>query len=107
MPRIRTAAIMIGGAALLSLSACATPETRLRNGLRSAGLSAPMAECMARRMADRLSIGQLNKLASLGKARGKDIGDMKVDEFLRHVSAFGDPEILGVATSSAAICAVY
>ena len=52
--------------ALLVLSACATPETRLRSGLQNAGLSKTMATCMAGRMVDRLSLVQLRRLSALG-----------------------------------------
>ena len=42
--------------ALILLSGCATPETRLKQALVEAGLSEPMAGCMAGRMVDRLSL---------------------------------------------------
>lgn len=90
----------------LSLSACATPETRLSTGLHRAGLSKPMSACMAERMVDRLSLMQLRRLSSLEGLKGKRIGDMPTNEFLHKVRALKDPEILGVSTSSAAICAV-
>jgi type IV pilus biogenesis protein CpaD/CtpE len=57
----------------LALSACATPETRVRTALMDAGLSRPIAACMADRMVDRLSLVQLNKLSGLKKLRGQDM----------------------------------
>ena len=92
--------------ALLALSACATPETRVRTALMDAGLSQPMAACMADRMIDRLSLIQLNKLNGLKKLRRQDMRKVTVEEFLRRTRALQDPEILGVATSSGLICAV-
>jgi type IV pilus biogenesis protein CpaD/CtpE len=92
--------------ALLALSACATPETRVRTALMDAGLSQPIAACMADRMVDRLSLIQLNKLNGLKKLRGQDMRKVTVEEFLRRTRALQDPEILGVATSSGLICAV-
>lgn len=92
--------------ALLALLACATPETRVRTALMDAGLSQPMAACMADRMIDRLSLIQLNKLNGLKKLRGQDMRKVTVEEFLRRTRALQDPEILGVATSSGLICAV-
>ena len=92
--------------AALALSACATPETRIRTALMDAGLSQPMAACMADRMVDRLSLVQLNKLGGLKKLRSEDMRKVTVDEFLRRTRALQDPEILSVATSSAVICAV-
>lgn len=90
----------------LSLSACATPETRLMNGLQRAGLSKPMSACMADRMVDRLSLTQLRRLSSLEGVQGAKLRDVPTEEFLHKVRALKDPEILGVSTSSAAICAV-
>ncbi len=98
--------IALVGLALLTLSACATPETRVRTALMNAGLSKPIAACMADRMVDRLSLIQLNKLSGLKKLRGQDMRKVTVEEFLRRTRALQDPEILGVTTSSGLICAV-
>ena len=98
--------IALVGIALLTLSACATPETRVRTALMNAGLSKPIAACMADRMVDRLSLIQLNKLNGLKKLRGQDMRQVTVEEFLRRTRALQDPEILGVTTSSGLICAV-
>lgn len=91
---------------VLALSACATPETRVRTALMDAGLSKPIASCMADRMVDRLSLIQLNKLSGLKKLRNKDVRKLSVDEFLKRTKSLQDPEILGVVTSSGLICAV-
>lgn len=86
-------ALLIGG--------CTVPETRLRTGLHRAGLSPPLSACMAKRMVDRLSLAQLMRLSDLPAARdAQDVGG-----FLHRVRALGDAEILGVASSSAALCA--
>jgi hypothetical protein len=98
--------IALVGIAALALSACATPETRVRTALMDAGLSQPIAACMADRIVDRLSLIQLNKLNGLKKLRGQDMRKVTVEEFLRRTRALQDPEILGVATSSGLICAV-
>ena len=96
----------VGLVAVLSLAACATPETRVRTALIDAGLSKPIASCMAGRMVDRLSLIQLNRLSGLKKLRGQDIRKVTVDEFLKRTRSLQDPEILGVVTSSGLICAV-
>ncbi len=92
--------------AIALLSACATPETRVRTALTDAGLSKPIAACMAERMVDRLSLIQLNRLSGLKKLRGQDMRKVTVDEFLKRTRSLQDPEILGVVTSSGLICAV-
>jgi type IV pilus biogenesis protein CpaD/CtpE len=93
-------------AVVITLSACATPETRVRTALIDAGLSKPIASCMADRMVDRLSLIQLNRLSGLKKLRGQDMSKVTVDEFLKRTRSLQDPEILGVVTSSGLICAV-
>jgi hypothetical protein len=98
--------IALVGLTALALSACATPETRIRTALMDAGLSQPIAACMADRMVDRLSLVQLNKLNGLKKLRGQDMRNVTVEEFLRRTRSLQDLEILGVATSSGLICAV-
>lgn len=98
---------LAGAAALLAtLSACATPETRVRDGLVDAGLSRPLASCMAARMVDRLSLVQLRRIGRLGDLRDENPRQMTVDQFLRRAQALGDPEIWAVMSSSAAICAI-
>ena len=83
-----------------ALAGCAVPEDRLRTGLVNAGLPKPLSACMAERMVDRLSLAQLLRLADLPRVRTA----ATLPEFLRRVRVLGDPEILGVATSSAALC---
>mgnify|MGYP003627728817 FL=1 len=72
----------------------------------NAGLSAPISACMADRMVDRLSLGQLNKLTGLGKLQKRNAGDVTINEFVKQTRALQDPEIIGVVTSSGVICAV-
>jgi hypothetical protein len=87
--------------ATLLLCACGYPESRLRAGLVHAGLSPPLAGCMAHRMAARLSLGQLRRIGDLPQARDA----VSVGDFLHEVRALGDREILSVSASSAALCA--
>jgi hypothetical protein len=87
---------------LLGLSACAIPEARLRTGLTNAGLSQPMAACMAKRMVDRLSLTQLRRIGDLPYARE----ERTVSGFLHRVRALRDPEIWTVSSAAAAVCAV-
>ena len=88
--------------ATLTLTACAVPETRLRAGLVEAGLSEPLAACMADRMVDRLSLMQLRRLADLKQAGLA----ADVEEFLHRVRSLRDPAIWAVTSSAAAICTV-
>ena len=90
----------------LALSACATPETRVRTALMDAGLSQPIAACMADRIVGRLSLIQLNKLSGLKKLRGQDMRKITVEDFLKRTRSLQDPEILGVVSASGLICAI-
>lgn len=91
----------VGLAAAALLGGCAVPEARLRSGLVRAGLSEPLSACMAERMVDRLSLAQLRRIGDLPEARASG----SLDQFLHRVRALGDTEILGVTSSSAALCA--
>ena len=93
-------------AGAFALTACATPQTRVRNGLTGIGLSYPLADCMAQRMVDRLSLSQLSRLTSLDGFKHRNPGDISINEFIRITRGLQDPEVLGVVTSSGAICAV-
>ncbi|MGQ0590644.1 MAG: hypothetical protein ACT4N8_14155 [Sphingosinicella sp.] len=88
--------------ATLALISCATPEARLRSGLANAGLSEPMAACMAERMVDRLSLIQLRRLGDMPYARE----ERSMAGFLHRIRALRDAEIWGVTSSAAAVCGV-
>ncbi len=89
-----------------ALASCATPETRIKSALIDAGLSVPISGCMAGRMVDRLSLGQLNKLRGLKKLRQSDVMELSINDFVKRTRSLQDPEILGVVTSSGVICAL-
>jgi hypothetical protein len=93
-------------AAIFILPACSSlsPESRLRGGLEEAGLSPRMARCMAKRMADRLSLNQLRKLQSLASLRKSHSQKITVDILLRELRALHDPEIFAVVSTSAIAC---
>lgn len=102
---VRRQASLIGLCLAASLLAsCATPETRVRTALTNAGVSPRVAECMADRMVDRLSLGQLRRLSSLGQLKETRVGNLTLTEFLRKTRALQDTEILGVVSSSGLIC---
>jgi hypothetical protein len=94
--------------ALLALAGCATisPEARVRAGLVNAGLSPRMAGCMAPRMVDRLSLVQLKRLQALGKVPKLDMRATSIDRLLYQMRALKDPEIVGVTSKAALVCAV-
>jgi hypothetical protein len=90
----------------LVLMACATPETRLQNGLIDAGLSQKQSSCMAARMVDKLSLLQLRRIASLKNFGSDKLGSMTVDRFLHNIRSLQDSEILAVTSRAALGCAI-
>jgi len=87
---------------LLLLCSCTPSKLAygpVKSALVEAGLSVPNADCMADRMTDRLSIGQLRKLEAL-KGDKRSIWD-----YVSAVRKVGDAEVLGVTSSAAALCA--
>jgi hypothetical protein len=104
MSLLRRAALPLPALALLS--ACATPETQLRTGLMNAGLSKPMASCMARPMSQELSLGQLMKLRSLSRLPETDLRRTSYEQFLRRIRALQDPQIIRVTASAALGCSL-
>lgn len=102
----RPATLLVGIAGMALLAGCATPEQRVRSGLIDAGLSRPMATCMASRMVERLNLLQLRRIGRLGDLRDANMRELSVDQFLHRARALGDPEILAVMTTSAGICAI-
>lgn len=90
----------------IGLSACSTPESKVRTRLIDIGVSPPMAGCMAERVVDRLSYAQLRRLGELGRIAGDDVRDMRVGELLERTRALQDPEILSVVSRAALGCAI-
>ncbi len=88
----------------LPLSACATPETRIKTALTEAGLSNKIASCMAERMVDKLSLLQLNKLRGLQKLKSSDPRKTSIEDYVKRTRSLQDPEILSVVTTSGVVC---
>ena len=92
--------------ASLVIAGCASiAEPRVRSALVDAGLSERNADCMAGRMVDRLTIAQLRKLESLKDVDRGTLGRLSLADYVGLVERVGDPEVVAVTTSSAALCA--
>ncbi len=92
--------------ALFALTACATPEDRLRTGLYDAGLSKPISACMASKMVHQLSLVQLQRISSLASIGHERIRDMSLGELYYKVRALRDEHILSVTTRAGLSCAI-
>ena len=93
----------------LAAGACAQPfEGRVASRLSEAGLSRPMADCMAKRWVERLNVLQLQKISALSEDLRKErsAGRLTVSRFLERIRLVDDPEIYKVVTGSTAACAL-
>ncbi len=88
--------------AVALLSACSTgklAEGRVRTALTDAGLDKPNAACMAERMTDRLSLGQLKRLQSLQGTKNS------LTDYVAMVQRLADWQLWKVTSSAAVMCA--
>ena len=77
---------------------------RIEAALVERGVPQPVAACMATRMAERLSIGQLRELQQMGE-REREAGiPASTVEFLERLRSVEDRELIEVVGTSAAIC---
>ncbi len=92
-----SAIILIGALAACSPSKLAYGQ--VKSAMVDAGLSEANSACMASRMTDRLTLGQLHKLKAL-KGEKRSLWD-----YVSAVRRVGDAEAVEVTASSAALCA--
>ncbi len=96
--------VLVTAAAALSLvsTGCVSKlaEGRVRTALVDAGLSHANAACMAERMTDRLSLGQLRRLEAL-QAPKRSLAD-----YVWTVRRLDDPQLVQVTVSAATLCAM-
>lgn len=88
-------------AVLIAVAACSPSKLaygRVKSALLDAGLSEKNSACMADRMTDKLTIGQLRKLEGL---RGEK---RSLLDYVAAVRRVGDLDAIEVTASSAALC---
>ena len=87
---------------VLALAACSPSKLaygQVKSAMMDAGLSEANSACMAERMTDRLTLGQLQKLKQL-KGEKRTLFD-----YVASVRRVGDSEAIEVTATSAALCA--
>ena len=89
---------------MLTATACTTPEDQVQTALIEAGLQPAIATCMAKRMTDRLSIAQLQKLARAKGGAGEKVSELGAADFLERARRIDDPEVVRVTTGAALGC---
>lgn len=93
---------------ILALTGCASTlvkQNEVEAALVDAGLSRRMAACMARPMAEQLSVRQLRDLQNLAGLRRERIGDLTIGELATTLSRT-DAETAGVVTRAGLGCAI-
>ena len=81
-------------------------KERVKTVLIENGAPPPLADCMAERMADRLSINQLRKLQKLRPDDGETAVPISGTQLLERVRRVDDKEAVEVTVQSAAVCAI-
>lgn len=82
--------------ALLTVTACASPQERIADTLTSYGLDRPRAECVGGHLQNDLTPAQLLELARVARAyRANDPnpGQLGIDDLVRVSSEIKDPSI--------------
>lgn len=82
-------------------------QWRVESALVESGVSEERAECMAGRMVDRLSIGQLLNLQSgMAALEGEAEQPQNLGDLIRRIRRVDDGEAIAVVTTSAGLCAI-
>ncbi len=81
-------------------------EERVESALLAKGLPVPMAECMAPKLTDKLSISQLLKLEKLGPQDGEETVPGSVGEAIDRLRRVDDSEAVQALVTTATGCGV-
>jgi len=100
------ASALVAGLSLMALSACSTPESRIRSSLIKIGLPRDTAACMADNVASKLSVQQIRTLSRLSGMSERRIGDMTIGEFSRLLTRSGNAEMVAIFARAGAGCTI-
>jgi hypothetical protein len=100
--------LLTGAAAgALLLAGCnAAYENRIESSLTGAGLSQPVAACIAERMVDQLSKSEIHAIGRLGQKAKERPSGMSVAEFLAHHRGELEPRTYASLTRAGVVCAI-
>jgi len=94
-------------AALLALSACASPKERIADSLVGFGLDQSRADCVGADLQRNLSTGQLLELGRVARSyrqRDPDPSQLTLSDLLRAASEINDPAIALTIARAAGRC---
>lgn len=101
------ALLLLAGAALYTGVADPVVKWRVESSLVEAGMSEKQAECMAGRMVDRLTIGQLWNLRQAMQPReGEPEQADNFGEIVKRLRRVDDFETVAVVTTSSGLCSL-
>lgn len=92
------------GAALLLCGCAVSKEARIRAALTDAGVPRPIAACMAKPMADDLTIEQLRAMADAAALARRPDRDVTLEQALDALRSVADPAIVGTLAFATARC---
>lgn len=99
--------VVLGAGALFSGLANPLVEMRVKSALVESGIGEKRAACMAERMVDRLSLGQLWKLRQgMAAQEGEPESGYGLGELIKRLDRVDDGEAVAVLTTSAGLCAI-
>jgi hypothetical protein len=102
-----TSPIPIAFAALVAVSGCTTTkQVQVRSALVDAGLSDPMASCMAEPLGKELSVSQLKSLQRVAKLANTSPTKMTQKQVMDLIKRDLDPETVGVVVRAGLGCFV-
>ena len=99
--------IALGAGVLFSGLANPLVEMQVKSALVESGIAEKRAACIAERMVDRLSIGQLWKLRQgMAAQEGEPESGYGLGELVKRLDRVGDGEAVAVLSPSAGLCAI-
>ncbi|MBA4008082.1 MAG: hypothetical protein C0486_04790 [Erythrobacter sp.] len=99
--------LLLAGGAVYTGLANPLIEWQVKSALVDSGIGEKRAACMAERMVDRLTIGQLWKLRQgMAPQEGEPEEGLGLGELVKRLRRVKDGEAVAVLTTSAGLCAV-
>lgn len=99
--------LLLAGGAVSTGLANPLVEMQVKGALTQSGIGEKRAECMAERMVDRLTIGQLWQLRQgMAAQDGEPEEGYGLGELIKRLRRVDDGEAVAVLTSSAGLCAI-
>lgn len=99
--------LLLAGGAVFTGLANPLVELQVKGALVESGIGEKRAACMAERMVDRLTIGQLWKLRQgIAPQAGEPEEGYGIGEIVKRLRRVEDGEAVAVLTTSAGLCAI-